>query len=65
MNFHLVYSLLLLQFVLGYAPFENKSPDLQGKLWCSTDTRGGSDQTQLEVTHVTVKKHTNTYYCGT
>ena len=24
MSFHLVYSLLLLQFVLGYAPFEHK-----------------------------------------
>ena len=28
MSFHLVYSLLLLQFVLGYAPFEHKSPGL-------------------------------------
>ena len=28
MSFYLVYSLLLLQFVLGYAPFEHKSPGL-------------------------------------
>ena len=28
MSFHLVYSLLLLQFVFGYAPFEHKSPGL-------------------------------------
>ena len=28
MSFHLVYCLLLLQFVLGYAPFEHKSPGL-------------------------------------
>ena len=29
MSFHLVYSLLLLQFVLCYAPFEHKSPGLR------------------------------------
>ena len=28
MSVHLVYGLLLLQFVLGYAPFEHKSPGL-------------------------------------
>ena len=31
MSFHLVYSLLLLQFGFGYAPFEHKSP---GLLYC-------------------------------
>ena len=28
MSFHLIYSLLLLQFVFGYAPFEHKSPGI-------------------------------------
>jgi len=28
MSFHLVYNLLLLQFVLGYPPFEHRSPGL-------------------------------------
>ena len=29
MSFHLVYSLLLLQFVLGYAPFDHNSPGIE------------------------------------
>ena len=33
MSFPLVYNLLLLQFVLGYAPFEYKSPGLLGWKW--------------------------------
>jgi len=31
MSFHLVYDLLLLQFVLGYPPFEHRSPGLCGR----------------------------------
>jgi len=36
MSFRLVYDLLLLQFVLGYPPFEHRSPGLRGLIRSST-----------------------------